>query len=392
MPALRVAVDLTTLDQPADRASAESLQVRFAEALIQHAPGVTFAVLTRPATRAALAHLEASNARQVIIAEPSQLRSVLARFQARLRRRPGVLARLGIDVVFCPFTSSGVSDSSVPLVVAIDDLRHLSHPHLLTSGERTARAQAFGATCRRAARIVCSTPSLREVAAQRDGVPAERILTVAPGRLLADHSPTRPAIAATLARHGLEEHRFFLFVADFEARHNHRLVLTALAIFRARQPDSEIRLVCVGGPESAVASFKAIADQMGLGRYVQFVGGLGREQTSALMQGCRAVLVPALYETVGESVLAALQRGRPVLCSQIPELTELTGGAALTFDPHRPADLTAAFECVERDPALLNRLVQLGRERVATLDDAPAVAEAYLGVFRGAVTTCPPSR
>jgi glycosyltransferase involved in cell wall biosynthesis len=429
MPALRVAVDLTALEWRVDRPWAGSLPVRFAEALIHEAPAVTFTVLTRPATRAALAHLEAANARQFLISEPSQLRSVVARFQARLRQRfsrfrdrrdrnplslwervgvravwlnslqpllshrhPGVLAKLRVNVVFCPFTSSGFSDLSVPLVIAVDDLRHVSHPHLLTSGERTARAQAFSDTSHRAARIVCSTPSLRDVAVQSDGTLAERVISVSPGRLLTQPSARQPATAATLARHGLEANRFFLLVADFEPRHNHRLVLTALAMFRARFPDSEIRLVCVGGPAPALASFKLVADQMGLGPYVQFVGVLGREETSALMEGCRAVLVPGLYETVGETVVEAMHRGRPVLCSQIPGLAELTGGAALTFDPHRPADLAAAFERVERAPALLARLAQLGRERVATMDDAHAVAEAYLGVFRDVMTTCPRSR
>jgi glycosyltransferase involved in cell wall biosynthesis len=183
-----------------------------------------------------------------------------------------------------------------------------------------------------------------------------------------------------------------LLVADFEPRHNHRVVLTALAMFRARCPESDIRLVCVGGPDAGITSFKTIAEQMGLGQYVQFPGPLGRAETSALLHGSRAVLVPALYETVGETVLEAMQCGRPVLCGQIPGLAELTGGAALTFDPHHPADLATAFERADGDPALLERLAQLGRARAATLDDAHAVADAYVGVLRGAVTTCPPSR
>ena len=322
MPALRVAIDLTALEH---RPSARSLQVRFAEALSHHARAVEFEILTRPGTQAPLAHLDAANTRRLSIAEPSQFGSLLARFEGRFLRRfrrsrvadrlgwvkslrpalsrwrPGVLARLGVNVVFCPFTSSGFSDPSIPLVVAIDDLQHLSHPHLLTSRERTSRAHAFSATYRRAARIVCSTPSLRDVALQCDGILAERVLSVSPGRLLAQPSARQPATAATLARHGLEENRFFLLVADFEPRHNHRLVLTALAIFRARHPDSEIRLVCVGGPDARIASFKAIAEQMGLGQLVQFPGALGREETSALLNGCRAVLVPSLYETVGET-------------------------------------------------------------------------------------------
>ncbi|MGI9148851.1 MAG: glycosyltransferase [Chloroflexota bacterium] len=404
MPPLSVAIDLTTLEWRGTRPPARSLPVRFAEAITQRAPTTMFSVLVRSENRAALAHLEAANAR-LIVAEPGPARSVLPRLQARVRLRlhksrfagrlewlnslqpalsrwrPGFLARLGVRVVLCPFTSSGFSEPAVPLVVAVSDLQHLSQPYLLGSSDRTARAQACSSTFRRATRIVCSTPWLRDLALQSDSVVPEHILTIAPGRLLTPPAPTAGSVAATLAQHALTNTQFLLLAEDFEPRHNHRVVLTALSILRARLPSSEIRLVCVGGPDSAAANFRIMADQMGLRPYVYCAGALGGEDTSALIQASRAVLAPALYETVGETVLEAMQLGRPVLSSQIPGLAELTGSAALTFDPHRPADLAAAFECVERDPALLNRLARLGQSRVAAFDAAQGVAEAYLGVL-----------
>src|SRR5579859_6055369 len=409
MPALRVAIDLTALEHPVDRPIARSVQVRFTEALIQHAPSVAFTVLTRPQTRAALAHLDAPNARQVALAEPSQYGRVLARSQARLwkrvqrsrlgdrfgwlrrlrperfRWRQGRLAGLGVDVVFCPFASSGSSDPTVPMVVAIDDLQHVSHPYLLSSNERIARSQALGATLRRAARIVCSTPSLRDAALQSDGVTAERVVTIPPGRLLVDPLKTQSPVAGTttVPPAGLADRPFFLLVADLEPRHGYRGVLTALAIYRGRHPDDDTRLVCVGGPDAEVPGFEIIAGQMGLGASVLFAGALDRDQTSALLTACRAVIFASLYETVGEIVLQAMQQGRAVLCSKIPGLSELVGDAALTFDPHRPAELADALERIGSDVALLDHLAQQGRARVA---------EAYLGVFREAIASCPPSR
>jgi glycosyltransferase involved in cell wall biosynthesis len=91
-------------------------------------------------------------------------------------------------------------------------------------------------------------------------------------------------------------------------------------------------------------------------------------------------------------VLQALQLGRPVLCSDIPGLAELSGGAALTFDPHRPADLAALFERIELEPGLLESLAALARQQVATLASAESVAQRYWDVFRKARAACPASR
>jgi glycosyltransferase involved in cell wall biosynthesis len=123
---------------------------------------------------------------------------------------------------------------------------------------------------------------------------------------------------------------------------------------------------------------------MGLGALVQFSDARGSEDRAALIGGCRAVVVPSLYDTLGEVVLDALAAGRPVLCSHLRSLTALTGDAALLFDPHRPEDLASAFEHVERQPSLLDDLVARGRTRLTLLDDPASVAQAYLSVLRQA--------
>jgi glycosyltransferase involved in cell wall biosynthesis len=416
MAAMRVALDLTTLQPSTSERWRDVLPIRFAAALIQHLPDVDFSVIARSGGHQGLACLDGPNVSHLALPEPNLLDAVVARLDARLpgryRRarlahrfgsmrslrpalgsmRPSVLSKIRADVVFCPFTNSTIGHPAVPLVAAVHDLQHLSHPYLLGSAERGERDRAFVATARRAHAVVCATPSVRDVARQSAGLSAERVVSVAPGRLLAARPQAGPAIAATLARHRLSHKDFLLLVADFEPRHNQRVALTALSMVQARHPASTPRLVCVGGPATARASFTAIADRMGLGSVTRFFGPLDRDETTALIQASRAVIDPALYETVGESVLQALQLGRPVLCSDIPGLAELSGGAALTFDPHRPADLAALFERIELEPGLLESLAALARQQVATLASAESVAQRYWDVFRKARAACPASR
>jgi glycosyltransferase involved in cell wall biosynthesis len=295
---------------------------------------------------------------------------------------------LRADVVFCPFTASQVRDPGVPLVAAIDDLQHVSHPHLLTSSQRAARARAFETIAYRAARVVCAASSLREVALRSGVVRPDNVAVLPPGRLLVQPPP----VQREFAHHGLRENGFFLLAADVEPRSNHRLVLAALGMLRARQPDVAIHVVCVGGPEARMASLRTLAEGMGLGAKVHFPGAMRRDDLTTLVNACRGVLVPSLYDTMGEMLLQAMALGKPVLCSSIAGLAELTDGAALTFDPHRPDDLAAALERTAHEPWLLDHLARVGRQRFATLEDPASIARAYVGVFGEARMACPASR
>jgi glycosyltransferase involved in cell wall biosynthesis len=119
---------------------------------------------------------------------------------------------------------------------------------------------------------------------------------------------------------------------------------------------------------------------MGIAGRVQFVYGDCHE----LIAGCRAVVVPSLYDTVGEAVLRAMALQRAVLCSRVRSLVELAGNAALVFDPHRPQDLVEQLERIEEQPGLLEDLSEQGRARIRNLDDAATVANQYVSVLREA--------
>ena len=410
---LCVAIDLTRVEP---HGVPDTLPIRFSDALICHAPEVNFVVLTRPTLSNAFDQLEAHNSRRVVVAEPSPLQLLLRRVDARLPARsrrarlarehgwprpvrvaaarlwPTLLARLHADVVFCPFTGSRVRDPGVPLVAAVHELHHVSHPHLLTSSQRAERARAFETIAYRAERIACATSSLRQVALGAEQVRPERVVVLPPGRLLIEAQPAQPEPLPEPLKEGASKNGFFLVAADFEPRSNHRLVLAALGILRARQPDLDIHVVCAGGLAARMAALRDLAERMGLGAFVHFRGAPRRHEMTALMNACRGVLVPSLYETIGEMVLQAMALRKPVLCSSIPALAELTGGAAVIFDPQRPEDLADALERTAGEPRLLDDVARAGHERFAALEDPASVARAYVGLFREARIACPASR
>src|SRR5262249_36117751 len=164
-------------------------------------------------------------------------------------------------------------------------------------------------------------------------------------------------------------------------------LLTAFGMYRAQHPDSDLRLVCTGAPGARMDAVQDAAARMGLADWTAFTGFLSDEDFAALLQGCRALMFPSLYEGFGMPPLEAMAFGKPVLCSDVTSLPEVAGDAALYFDPRKPHAIAAAIARIETEPELVASLVARGRERVAAFADTGTMAAQYLDVFRAALAS-----
>src|SRR5207245_11810927 len=88
--------------------------------------------------------------------------------------------------------------------------------------------------------------------------------------------------------------------------------------------------------------------------------GIGRE-----LENVARLLFPSRDERFGIAALEALAAGVPVVCSDLPALREVVGGAALFVSS---SDTTAWIDATRRllrDPALRRGLSERGRIRAA---------------------------
>jgi Glycosyl transferases group 1 len=159
------------------------------------------------------------------------------------------------------------------------------------------------------------------------------------------------------------------------------MLLTALGMYRARHPESDLKLVCTGIPNTRMEYLREASRHMGLEGAVKFPGYLSEGEFSALMYSCKAVIYPSLYEGFGMPVLEGMASGKPVLCSDVTSLPEVAGEAALFFDPKRPQTIINTIERVEHEPELVSHLIELGRDRAAQFSDAEQMAREYWWVF-----------
>jgi glycosyltransferase involved in cell wall biosynthesis len=92
-------------------------------------------------------------------------------------------------------------------------------------------------------------------------------------------------------------------------------------------------------------------------------GFIAQEDLPALYRQAEMLVYPSLYEGFGLPPAEAMACGTPVITSNRTSLPEVVGQAALTIDPTRPEEITAAMARLLDEPALRKSLRQAGIER-----------------------------
>lgn len=166
----------------------------------------------------------------------------------------------------------------------------------------------------------------------------------------------KPQYSEVLARFGLKEKKYFLFVGRLELKKNLRRLVRAFKVFQQRNED--FYLVLAGKRGLGFEDIWQEVKGLGLEKYVIMPGYITESEKSFLLENCQAFVFPSLYEGFGLPLLEAFSCGKPVLCSTNAALQEVGGKAAVYCDPlSEEAIAKGLFEVLEFDG-------EKGRERV----------------------------
>jgi glycosyltransferase involved in cell wall biosynthesis/SAM-dependent methyltransferase/peptidoglycan hydrolase CwlO-like protein len=391
----RVVVDLTPVLAGVDNGGAKLVAVELVRHLAQLVPSCEWVLLTSEKGHADLAPLDSRNVRRVCVGaddssgsgNASRRRRGLARFGRRggPSSRRSLVRQLDPDLVFCPFTTARFFDPHVPMVTIVYDLQHLEYPGFFSREERAHRDREFRNVCRFASQIVCISDYVRGTILQHGSVDPARVTTIHISLFGKLATVAGTADTGVLQRLGLQADRFLLYPANFWLHKNHEMLLMAFGMYRARHPESDLKLVCSGGLNARREKLQDAVERMGLAGQVILTEFLPDEEFAALLRVCRAVIFPSLCEGFGMPVLEAMAFDRPVLCGNLTSLPEIAGDAALLFDPRKPTEIVRAIEQIETDSELAALLVQRGRSRLTAFGDAAGMARQYLEVLQGAL-------
>jgi glycosyltransferase involved in cell wall biosynthesis len=192
--------------------------------------------------------------------------------------------------------------------------------------------------------------------------PIDRVRTIYHGvsaKFRPERDPGR--LAEVREEYGLPD-RYFLFVGHLYPQKNFAVLARALARLGDRVPH---RLLIAGRPRYKYGDDLALIDALGLRDRVQFLNYVPNDDLPAVYTLAECFVYPSLYESFGLAQLEAMACGCPVVGANAGAIPEVTGDAALLFDPHRPDRLAEALLTVATDRTVRQGMVERGLARAA---------------------------
>ena len=128
------------------------------------------------------------------------------------------------------------------------------------------------------------------------------------------------------------------------------------------------RLVVVAARTPYVRGVQSRVRALGIERSVEFRTDIADAERDGLYDEAAALLYISTVEGFGIPPLEAMAHGVPCLLSDIPVLNELSGGAALMFDPERRDEWDRVVASLD-DPGTRRALVEEGRRRATWFNE-----------------------
>jgi glycosyltransferase involved in cell wall biosynthesis len=145
------------------------------------------------------------------------------------------------------------------------------------------------------------------------------------------------------------------------------------------------------GDAEYVAQVKALAETMGLGERVRFLGMVTGVDKVSLFEACDLFVLPTSQENFGFVFFEAMACQTPVVTTRgvdvWPEL-EASAGARI-IDPYPPA-LADAVAALINDGGLLRRMGEAGREWTFNYLSASRTIDLFESMYSAAISSASP--
>lgn len=160
-----------------------------------------------------------------------------------------------------------------------------------------------------------------------------------------------------------------LYVGNLKPHKNLRLVFKALERMVQEDLTDNIdrtlpQLILAGRAFSSDETFK-LAAEYHIEDFVTAAGEVSKDELIHLYNLADFFIFPSLYEGFGIPPLEAMACGTPVICSDAASLPEVTGKAAIRFDPESVDSCTDAIRrALKMSQAEKDQLIEKGYDRV----------------------------
>jgi glycosyltransferase involved in cell wall biosynthesis len=292
-------------------------------------------------------------------------------------RLPRAIARLGLDVLFCPANIMPYR-SPVPAVVMLQNAAPFCETVTIRSTGllpwlRFALIGVFmRLSARRARRVIFLSRHMHDLFVSRFGFDPSRGRVVPHGSVETSTQPD-PELAARLGIRGP-----FLFSSSH--LNPYKNIVELVDGFAAAARDyPEWQLVLAGASHYPAyrAAIERARERAGADR-VLIVGELPHADTLKLLAACEAFVFSSTCESCPMAILEAQALGAPIASSNVGAMPEIAGTAALYFDPAAPHDIAQTLRRLIADPELRQDLRRRSLAHAITWPSGPQTARQTL--------------
>lgn len=284
-----------------------------------------------------------------------------------------------VDLLHVP-SSWAPTPVSVPLVSTIHDVTPLLYPRSLSPVHRVRYKRQLGHTLREARRIITVSQISFSALSAYAGVDPAKVRVIHNG-VSERFRPQldREAQLAVRRRYSLPE-RFVFWVGDFRPEKNLAFLIQAWSRLQKHLTDPPA-LVLAGAQTGEYKKLRNEVEKGGLEGTVLFPGFIRDDDLPAVYSASTVFVFPSLYEGFGLPPLEAMACGTPCVVSNSSSLPEVTGSAALLFNPTSVDSFEDCMVRVLTQPDLYEVLRQDGLRQSALFPWSKA-AEETLYVYQ----------
>jgi glycosyltransferase involved in cell wall biosynthesis len=161
-----------------------------------------------------------------------------------------------------------------------------------------------------------------------------------------------------------------------------QILLQAFSVAQSQVPQARL-LIAGQGPEEG--NLRALADQLGIGEQVTWLGHLPRSEMERQFDAAWVQAIPSLWaEPFGNVTTEAMMRGTAVIASAVGAQPEIVADGTTGFlvPPGAIDACTTALLTLLRDQTLAEQMGQAGRQRALTHFSEDRCTEGFLAIYR----------
>jgi len=289
------------------------------------------------------------------------------------------LRRAGAALYHSPFYLMPVAPGT-PAVVTCNDLIPLTIPGLFGLPARLAYRMAHALAFRAASAIVVPSVSTRDDVTRL--FPRQcRKLEVVPHGWEFTEATDDERLLRMLRERGVPG-AYVLTVGTNKPHKNLRLLAEAWEVMlnRRRGRNGGATLVLAGPRDPRFDEGGPAGERLKAGGHLVSLGPVSDETLGALYRCATLCVCPSRAEGFGLPAVEAMGLGTPVICSRIPALVEVAGGAAALFDPVDADGLARLLERLLKAPDERESMRLAGFARAAAFTWARA-ADSMAGLY-----------